>query len=93
MNLLLDLEQMAAIFIIYPECNVLYIFRQYHCVGHTLKPYNRYQKYKSASIELKMISIYFFTFDKWRPSCILPTMQCTKLLLTTPPDRAYLKTL
>ena len=40
-----------------------------------------------------MISIYCLTLEKWRPSWILPTMQCLKLFLTTPLNREYLKTL
>ena len=52
-----------------------------------------HKKYESASFVLKMISIYCLTVDKWRPSWILTTGQCPKLLLTTPLDRAYLKTL
>ena len=42
---------------------------------------------------LKMISFYCLTLDKWRLFWILPTMQCPKLFLTTPLDRAYMKTL
>ena len=89
MNLLLDLEQMAAILDFLPTMQCL----KHHCVGHTMKPYNRHQKYESASIMLKMISIYCLTLGKWRPSWILPTMQCLMLFLTTPLDRVYLKTL
>ena len=93
MNLLLDLEQMAAILDFSPTMQCLKYFRQHHCVGHIIKPETIHQKYESASSVLKMISIYCLTLDKWRPSWILPTMQCLKLFLTTPPDRAYLKTL
>ena len=50
-------------------------------------------KNMNLSLVLKNISIYCLTLDKWRPSWILPTMQCPKLFLTTPLDRAYLKTL
>ena len=92
MNLLLDLAQMAATLNFSTTIQCLNIFRQHHCVRYTLKPYNRTQKYESASIVLKMISIYCLTLNKWRPSWILPTMQCQKLLLTTPLDRAYMKT-
>ena len=94
--LLLDLEHITAILDSLPTMQCLKYFRHYLCVGHTLKPYSRHQKYESASIVLKMISIYCLTnkcSDKWRPSWILPTMQCPKLLMTTPLDRAYLKTL
>ena len=72
----------------YPQCNVENIFWQHHSAGHTLKPYNRHQKYESAYIVLKMISIYCLILDKWRPSWISLTMQCLKLFLTTPLSRS-----
>ena len=84
---------MAAILDFSLQCNVEHIFGQCHCVGHTLKPYNRHQTHESASIVLNNISIYCLTLDKWWPSWILPTMQWQKSFLTTPLDREYPRTL
>ena len=41
---------------------IVYIRR--HCVGYTLKPYNRHEKHECASIVLQMISLYSLTLDK-----------------------------
>ena len=89
----LTLDKWRPSWIFTQQCNVENIFGQCHCVGHTLKPYNRHQKHESASIVLNNISIYCLTLDKLRPFWILPTMQCRKLFLTTSLDREYPKTL
>ena len=51
--------------------------------GHTTisgKPYGRHQNHEYAYVLLKIISIYCLTLYKWRPSWILPRMQCPKIL-------------
>ena len=70
-NLLLDLEQMAAILDISLTMQYLKYFRQHHNVRHTWKPHDRHKKKQEyAPIMSKMISIYCLTLNKWRPSCI-----------------------
>ena len=59
----LTLDKWRPSWIFYPQCNVENILWQHHCVGHTLKPCNRHQKYESASIVLKMISFYCLSWD------------------------------
>ena len=61
------------------QYNVRSIFWPHHYVGHTRKPYSRHQNHESVTILKKMISIYCFTLNIWRPSWILPTMQCPKI--------------
>ena len=43
------------------------------------KPYRRHQNHEYFTILKKMISIYCLTLNIWRPSWILPTMQCPKV--------------
>ena len=69
-NLLLDLEQMAAILDISLTMQYLKYFRIHHNDRHTRKPHDRHKKQGYASIMVKMISIYCLTLNKWRPSCI-----------------------
>ena len=51
-----------------------------HYVGRTRKLYAKHQNHESATILKKLISIYCLTLNIRRPSCILPTMQCPKVL-------------
>ena len=50
-----------------------------HYVGRTRKPHGKHQNHESATILKKMTSIYCLTLNIWRPSWILPTMQCLKV--------------
>ena len=51
-------------------------FWPYYYVGRPWKHHGRHQNHESATIPKKMISIYCLTLSTWRPSWILPTMQC-----------------
>ena len=78
-NLLLDREQISAILDFTHNAMSWSIFRTYHLVGRSKKSHGRHQNYESATILKKIISIYCLTLNIWRPSWILPTMQCPKV--------------
>ena len=64
----------------YPQCNVLkYLLAVPLCRAYQKIPHGRHQNHESATILKKMISIYCLTLNVWRPSWILPTMQCPKV--------------
>ena len=70
-NLLFDLEQMAAILYYLPTIQCRKYFLTILLCPVYIKTQDRHQKREYISIMSKMISIYCLTLDKWRPSWIL----------------------
>ena len=73
-HVLLDLEQMAVIL----DFLLTMQFLKYFSTTPLCPAYLKTPGYtpKNTLAFIMSISIYFLTSDKWRPSWILPTMQC-----------------